>query len=153
MFSIIPITFNNQTQSFSTIKLPHYHKIPKKIPKSPNKISCITNITYLTSNNKIYNFFLKKKTSNKSFRVKSPTTDPTIQPLKMKFDTDKCFSCLAEYSSKISCEIELIWPSKSPDEGQQCFIPYTPRLTTTPPLFSLSPFFFHFLLFKTSQPL
>ena len=66
-------------QLFSTIKHFHYHtKIPRKIPKSPNKISCIINITYLTSNNEIYIYIyiyiyiFKKIVLNKSFRVKPP---------------------------------------------------------------------------------
>ena len=41
-----------------------------KIPKSPNKISQIINIAYLTPNYKIYNFFFKKKALNQSFRIK-----------------------------------------------------------------------------------
>ena len=67
-------------QLFSTII--YNTKISRKIPKSPNKISRIINITYLTFNNEIYNFFLKKKTLNKSFRVKSPyhrSNNPTIE--------------------------------------------------------------------------
>ena len=40
------------------------HQNSKNILKSSNKIFRITNITYLTHNNKIYNFFFKKKTFN-----------------------------------------------------------------------------------------
>ena len=45
-------------QLFSTII--YNTKISRKIPKSPNKISRIINITYLTFNNEIYNFFKEK---------------------------------------------------------------------------------------------
>ena len=72
-----PNNSNNQTQLFSTIKHFHYHtKIPRKISKSPNKLSHIINITYLPSN------YLKKKTLNKIFRFKPPyhrSNNPTIE--------------------------------------------------------------------------
>ena len=79
-------------QLFFTIKHFYYQtKIPMKIPKLPNKISRIINITYLISNNKIYKFFFKKKALNRSLRVKSPyyrSNNPTIET---KFDTVQMF--------------------------------------------------------------
>ena len=51
-------------QSFINQFFFHHHQNSKNIPKLSNKISHITNITYLTPNNKMYNFFFKKKTFN-----------------------------------------------------------------------------------------
>ena len=44
-------------QSYINQKISRNHQNSKNIPKSSNKISRITNITYFTPNNKIYNFF------------------------------------------------------------------------------------------------
>ena len=49
------------------------HQNSKNILKSSNKISYITNITYLTPNNKIYNFFSRKKHLIKVLGLSHPT--------------------------------------------------------------------------------
>ena len=56
--------FNNPKQLFSNQKeIPKITKIPKKI-QIIHKNSYSTDITYLTHNDKIYNFFLRKNAFN-----------------------------------------------------------------------------------------
>ena len=60
------------------------HQIFKNIFKSSNQISYITNITYLSPNNKIYNLFQEKKYLIKVLGLSFLTTVLPIGPLKTK---------------------------------------------------------------------
>ena len=78
-------------QSFINQFFFHHHQNSKNIPKLSNKISHITNITYLTPNNKMYNFFSRKKHLIKVLGLSFLTTYLQIRPLKIKSTTVETF--------------------------------------------------------------